>query len=233
MGGGLLAPATDAGKLESYILAATHKVRPRVCFLGTASGDDPGYLARFYETYRSLDCVPTHLPLFRRTPVDLRAILLGNDVLHVGGGNTRSMLAVWRHWGIDELLHEAWERGVVLCGSSAGAICWFEAGLTDSVDGDLTRMACLGFLAGSACPHYDSEPARRTSFQRLIATGAMPGGFAADDGAALHFVDRDLHAVVSARAQARAYRVLGRDGAAAETPLQPLLLGEFSRREVS
>ena len=192
--------------------------------MGTASGDDPTYLGRYYDAYRSLECEPSHLALFRRTPADVRGVLLASDVIHVGGGNTRSMLSVWRHWGIDAALREAWERGIILCGSSAGAICWFEEGLTDSVEGKLTRMECLGFLSGSACPHYDGERERRPSFHDLISSGKMGNGLAIDDGVALHFVDRELQGVVSAREQARAYRVDLRDGGAVETILQPFIL---------
>lgn len=205
--------------MESYVLAAARVVRPRVCFLGTASGDDPGVIAHFYERYRPLSCEPSNIPLFRRTPLHLREVLLASDVIHVGGGNTRSMLAVWRHWGVDAILREAYENGSVLCGSSAGAICWFDEGLTDSVEGELTRMACLGMLPGSACPHYDGEPERRPSYQRMIAQGLIGQGFASDDGAALHFVDGTLHAIVSARPNARAYRVTREQDRAVETAL--------------
>jgi dipeptidase E len=214
MGGGVLAPDTGNRALERYVLEATGARRPRVLFVGTASGDDLSYIARFYESYAALDCTPSHLSFFKRTPPDLRALVHGQDVVHVGGGNTRSMLAVWREWELDAILRDALERGVVLCGSSAGSICWFEEGITDSIAGDLTRMTGLGFLAGSNCPHYDGEPARRPAYQRMVAEGVIAPGYAADDGAALHFVDGALHAVVSSRPNATAYRV-ERDGDAA------------------
>ncbi|HEY0798115.1 MAG TPA: peptidase E [Candidatus Baltobacteraceae bacterium] len=220
----MLAPALGAPKLEAYILAASAAQKPRVCYLGTASGDDPSYLTRFYDTYANLHCTPSHVPLFRRTPVDLRTTLLNNDIIHVGGGNTRSMLAVWRHWNIDTILREAWESGIILCGSSAGAICWFEQGLTDSIDVDLTPMTCLGFLPGSACPHYDGEPDRRPAYQHLIATGALSNGYAADDAAALHFINRDFQAAVTARPKAHAYRVTSTNGGIEETTLETRLL---------
>jgi dipeptidase E len=202
----------------------TAKERPRVCFVPTASCDSDAYIARFYETYARLDCVATHLPFFRRTPADLRATILACDVVHVGGGNTRSMLATWRHWGFDAVLREAWERGIVLCGSSAGSICWFDEGVTDSVAGSLTRMECLGFLPGSNCPHYDGEAERRPAFQRLVADGGIGSGIACDDGAGAHYIGRELHAIVASRPAARAYRVT-RDGAAArEVVLETKLL---------
>ncbi len=219
IGGAVLVPETGNFALERYILDATGKPKPRVCFVPTASGDDPSYVARFYESYSRFDCELTHLPLFRRTPADLRALIFGCDVVHVGGGNTRSMLAVWHEWSLGAILREAWERGIVLTGSSAGAICWFEEAVTDSVAGDLMPMVGLGFLAGSACPHYDGEADRRPAYRRMVATGAIGPGVAADDGVALHFIDRDLHATVSSRPAGRAYRVEPGDGFARETPL--------------
>ena len=214
----MLAPDSGNAKLERYILEICGKASPRVCFVPTASGDDVNYVARFYETYARLGVSAGVLRFFRRTPADLREFLAGFDIVHVGGGNTRSMLAVWRHWQFDDILREAWNRGTVLCGSSAGSICWFEYGLTDSIAGALTAMPCLGFLTGSNCPHYDGEPGRRPAYERSIAAGAIANGYACDDGAAAHFVGRELHATVAARAAANVYRVERlRDGAVHRT----------------
>jgi len=130
----------------------------------------------------ALDCRATHLSLIQPPSADLGAFVFAQDVIFVGGGNTRSLLALWREWGLDAILREAYERGIVLGGVSADMICWFEFGVTDSVPGALTPLKCLGWLPGSACPHYDKEIERRPSFQRLIAEGAIPGGYAADDG---------------------------------------------------
>jgi peptidase E len=224
MGGGVLLPESGKPKLERYILDATGKARPRVCFVPAASGDDVSYVARFYETYSRLDCSLDVLRFFRRTPADLAAYLFSFDVVHVGGGNTRSMLAVWQHWGFDAVLRAAWERGIVLCGSSAGAICWFEEGVTDSVAGPLTRMSCLGFAPGSYCPHYDGEAERRPSYQRMVAGGEIAPGYACDDGVGLHLRGTELHAIVSARENARAYRVEREGDTARETPLEIRLL---------
>ncbi len=224
MGGGVLVPDTGNFKLERYILDASGAARPRVAFVPTASGDDVTYVARFYEAYARFGVEFDVLRFFRRTPPDLREFLFGFDVVHVGGGNTRSMLATWRHWGFDTVVKEAWERGILLCGSSAGSICWFEQGLTDSVAGDLTAMDCLGFLPGSNCPHYDGEADRRPFYRRLVGEGTIAPGLACDDGAGLHFLDGALHRVVSARPNARAYRLERIDGAARETPLDALVL---------
>jgi dipeptidase E len=224
-GGGVLLPDSGNLKLEKYCLSLARRAVPRVLFVGTASGDDPTYLARFYESYGQLGCRTAHLPFFRRTPLDLRAFIFDFDVVHVGGGNTRSMLAVWRDWDLVEALRDAWSQGIVLCGSSAGAICWFEEGVTDSFAGELTRMSCLGFVAGSACPHYDGEKERRPAYQRMVADASIGPGFACDDGVALHFTGRTLQAIVAARPAARAYRV-ERDGngAARESELTATLL---------
>ena len=160
------------------------------------------------------------LRFFRRTPQDLREFLFAFDIVHVGGGNTRSMLAVWRHWGFDAVLREAWERGIVLCGSSAGSICWFEQGVTDSTAGPLVPMECLGLLRGSHCPHYDGEPERRPAYQQLVAAGDIAPGIACDDGAAAHYVDAERVRCISARPAARAYAVERVGNEARETPLE-------------
>lgn len=222
--GGMLVPETGNFKLEEYILAASGVPKPRVCFVPTASGDDSIYVSRFFETYSRFNVALSVLRFFARTPADLRAYLFGFDVVHVGGGNTRSMLAVWRDWGFDTVLREAYEHGIVLCGSSAGSICWFEGGVTDSVAGDLTALDGLGFLPGSNCPHYDGEAERRPSYQRLVLEGTLGDGIACDDGAGLHFVDGKLAKVASARPDARAYRVVREADAVHETPLEVLAL---------
>ncbi|MGH7727667.1 MAG: Type 1 glutamine amidotransferase-like domain-containing protein [Vulcanimicrobiaceae bacterium] len=214
IGGGALQPELENFALERYVLDACGAARPRLLFVATASGEQPDLIARFAESYGALGAELRVLRFFRRTLADLRAEALEADAIHVGGGNTRSMLAVWREWGFDAILREAWERGVLLCGSSAGSICWFESGLTDSVAGTLGPLAALGFLTGSHCPHYDGEPERRPRYRELVGCGALPAGYACDDGAALVFENDALAEVVAAKPNARAYRV-ERDGAAA------------------
>ncbi len=224
IGGAVLAPDNGNFKLERYILDACGSARPRVLFVPTASGDDVGYVARFFESYARFGVELDVLRFFRRTPADLREFVFGFDVVHVGGGNTRSMLAVWRHWGFDAVVREAWQRGILLCGSSAGSLCWFEQGLTDSVAGDLTPMQGLGLLPGSNCPHYDGEAERRPAYRRLVGDGTLVPGFACDDGAGLHFVGETLARVVSSRPNARAYRVERAGDAGRETPLEAFAL---------
>lgn len=217
--------------LHQYVLSLARSDQPAVCFLPTASGDSEAYVNGFYAAYDSLGCHTSHLPLFKATPADVRALLLAQDVIYVGGGNTRSLLALWREWGLDQILREAWMAGVVLAGLSAGMICWFEQGVTDSVLGstgdeldNLSALTCLGFLPGSACPHYDGEVARRPVFQRLVVAGEIAAGYAADDRVGLHFVGRDLVHVVSSRPDAMAYRVERCGDSAVETPIVPTYL---------
>lgn len=217
-GGGFSMDSTTL--LDDYILGLTGKERPRVCFLPTAAGDSPCSLARFYEAFPVERCLPGHLPLFGRPRADIAEYLRQQDVIYVGGGNTANLLALWRLHGVHRALRAAWESGVILAGLSAGMICWFEAGVTDSF-GALTGMRDgLGFLPGSACPHYDGEADRRPAYRRLLEEG-FPPGYAADDGAALHFVGRDLSGCVSSRPNARAYHV-DRSG---ERPLETRYLG--------
>ncbi len=207
IGGAGLSLDPDKLALERYVLAQSGKPRPRVCYLPHATADPVERTLHFYESFATLECRMSHLNLFKPPTADLASYLLEQDVIYVGGGNTKTMLATWREWQLDTILRTAWERGIVLAGVSAGAICWFEQGLTDSIPGPFTALKCLGFLPGSLSPHFDSEAARRPTFHKLIATGAMLPGLAADDGAGLHYIDTTLQTVVTSRPQARAYAV--------------------------
>jgi peptidase E len=209
----------DNPALDLYVLHQARTARPTVTFLGTASGDADSYLVRFYDAFTGYDCRPSHLPLFKRTP-KLRDYLLRQDIIYVGGGNTKSMLAIWREWGLPALLEEAWQEGTVLAGISAGAICWFQHGLTDSWAKKLVVLECLGFLAGSCCPHYDGESERKPAYHDFLLKGAICEGVAIDDGAAIHLVEGEIHRVVASRPQARAYRVRVREGSVQEEPLE-------------
>ena len=225
IGGGGLAVAPDGLLLEQYILAQSGKARPAVCFLPNASADPGEYSLRFYAALSQLDCRLSHLSLFAPPSADLASFLLEKDVIYVGGGNTKSMLALWREWGLVEILRHAYERGIILCGVSAGAICWFEQGLTDSIPGPYTVLPCAGFLRGSCSPHYDGEAQRRPQFHELLLQGAIQPGHAVEDGAALHFVDGELHAVVTSRPTAKAYYVEKQDQGVSERALGTQYLG--------
>ncbi len=226
MGGGGFSMEPDNLALDRYVLGLSPRSEPRVCFLPTASGDSPDYVERFTAAFATLPCVPTHLSLFVPPTADLHSFLLDQDVVYVGGGNTRNLLVLWREWGLDHILREARERGAVLAGISAGAICWFEEGVSDSVvPGQLAPLRALGFLPGSHCPHYDGEPERRPAYHRLVEEGRLGPGYAADDGAALHFVGSQLVRVVASRPHARAYRVERRGDSVEERPLPTVYLG--------
>jgi peptidase E len=225
MGGMALPPELDNLLLVEYFLAQIRRRNPKVLYVGTATGDSDAGKLRFYAGFSRFDCRPSHLPFFARTPGDLESLVLEQDAIFVGGGNTRSMLAVWRDWGLDRYLRIAWEHGVVLGGGSAGSICWFEYGVTDSVTGPLTPLPCLGFLPGSNCPHYDSERERRPTFRKLVASGRMPDGVAADDGVALHYIDGRLARAVSSRPRAKGHRVTRSGKRAVERRLPTRYLG--------
>jgi len=204
-------------ELTRFVLALARG--RRACFLPTPSGDDAAHIVAFYDLYLAEGARATHLELFHRTVEDLRAFLLAQDVIYVSGGNTANALAIWRVHGVDAILREAHEAGIVLCGSSAGCICWFEASITDSFGLELAPLRDgLGLLRGSACPHYDSEERRRPVYTRAVADG-LPAGLALEDGVAAHYVDGELHEIVTVRDGAHAYRV-ERDGASVvERPL--------------
>jgi dipeptidase E len=210
----------DNRLLDDFILGLASPERPRVCFLPTAQGDSAEYVVAFYAALRER-AEPSHLELFGRPRKDIHGFLLAHDVVYVGGGNTANMLAIWRVHGVDSILREAWERGVVLAGISAGSICWFEAGVTDSFGDELAPLPCLGFLPGSNCPHYDSEPQRRPTYRRLVDSGELAPGLAADDGVGLHFVGKELAEAVGSRRDAGAFRV----EPGVETPIPVRYLG--------
>jgi dipeptidase E len=230
MGGGGFAMEPENLLLDQYVLSLSrNRVKPRVCFLPTASGDSENYIERFYTSFGKLDAVPSHLPLFGLTVRDIRAFLLEQDVIHVGGGNTLNMLLIWRQRSIDKILREAAENGTILCGVSAGSICWFDSGVTDSLAAqELLPMKCLGWLPGSNCPHYDSEAGRRPAYHNLIINGPLPCGYAADDGVGLHFVGTQLAQIVSSRVHARAYAVRLSGFEVIETESLPRYLGHQS-----
>jgi dipeptidase E len=204
LGGGGFSGGGDA--LDEFVLGLAAAARPRICFLPTAAADSPVYVVRFYEAFRER-AEPSHLELFGLPRPDIRDFLLAQDIVYVGGGNTANMLAIWRVHGVDAILREAWERGIVLAGISAGSICWFEAGVTDSFGEELAPLSCLGFLPGSNCPHYDSEPRRRPTYRRLVDARELPPGLAAEDGVGLHFVGTELAEAVAGRPEARAFRL--------------------------
>ncbi|MDE4086817.1 peptidase E [Planococcus maritimus] len=222
LGGGGFSMEPDNPLIDLYILEQSPKETPKICFIPTASGDADGYIARFYDFFEQQNCEPTHLSLFKPPTQELEEFVLSQDILYVGGGNTKNLLALWREWDLDRIIEKAWNQGIVLAGISAGSICWFEQGVTDSYGDELHPLACLGFLPGSNCPHYDGETHRRPTFQRLLKEGQIKPGLAADDGVALHFIGPDLNSAVSSRPDAKAYRV----GKGYEHELETRFLGK-------
>lgn len=225
IGGASLGPSSTDWLLHQFMLDLSGRDRPRICFVGTASGENAEYIAAFYATF-ARHAEPTHLDLFGRRVDDVEAFLLDQDVIYVGGGNTANMLAIWRVHGVDKALKKAWEAGVILAGSSAGANCWFDASLTDSFGLNLDPLKDgLKFLPGSFCPHYDSESLRRPRYEEVVGSGGLPGGYAADDGVGVLFNGHDLEAVVASLPGQHAYRVERRKGnAVEETQLRARLL---------
>lgn len=223
MGGGGFSMEPENPLLDDFLLSLAPAGRtPRVCFLPTASGDSAGYVERFELAFPAGRADTSVLSLFRRDRADLRSLVLEQDVLYVGGGNTANLLALWRLHGLDEILLEALEAGVVLAGLSAGMNCWFESSVTDSFGADQLQPLTdgLGMLTGSACPHYDGEAHRRPTYRSLVGSGRLPSGFAADDGCGLLFRDGALVDVVASRVGAGAYRVERVGEQAVETALE-------------
>jgi dipeptidase E len=208
--------------LAWFLCELTGRERPRLLYIGTAMAEHPWGALRIYDRFGKLAEV-SRLEFFPWPPEDLRSVVLDQDVIFVGGGNTANMLAIWQVYGVDGLLREALDAGVVMTGSSAGGICWFERGVTDSFGPQLEPMDCLGFLPGSFCPHYDDEELRRPRYHELLKDG-FPEGFAADAGVGLHFVDGELQGVVGCDEGTKAYRVEARDGEVVETPIEARIL---------
>src|SRR5215472_16721208 len=229
IGGGMLMPRETIPLHIQLAIELSGRQRPRLCVLNQAVGDDPGTNLRFYDRLADSKAEVRHLSLFPMPNVaDPEDFLLSQDIIFVGGGSVANMVAVWRVHGVHEILRKAWHAGVVLAGSSAGGICWFEGGTTDSFGAKLRAYTDgLGMLSGSFCPHYNSEGERRPLFRRLVADGTLPGGLACDDGVGAHYVDDSLAEVTADRPGGAAYEVLA-DGAggATETKLPVRFLGD-------
>jgi dipeptidase E len=231
MGGGGFSMEPDNPLLDDFVLRLSRRQPARVCFLPTASADAATYIVRFYRAFVGR-CIPTDLTLWNppslpRRPArtsDLAAFIAEQDVIYVGGGDTANLLVLWRCHGLDVLLRRVWSEGAVLAGVSAGMLCWFNGGVTDSFGGLEPLKDGLGLIDATACPHYDGEKERRPTYHRLIAEGMRPG-YAADDGAALHFRGPNFVEAVSSRPEACAYRVELIGSRVAETPLPVRFLG--------
>lgn len=207
MGGGGFSAEDGNPLLDRYILNQSEQLRPKICFLATASGDDEAYIQKFYDFFNQEECEPTHLSLLKPEVTDYEAFLLSQDIIYVGGGNTRNMLALWKEWELDKILEKAWNDDIILAGLSAGAICWFNEGLSDSTPGGMSTVKGLDFLPGSLCPHYNGDPKWKENYLDFIQEKHILTGFALDDGAAIHFVGSDIHVAIASRPEAAAYRI--------------------------
>lgn len=227
-GGGGFSMEAGNPLLDDYVLelARRRRERPRVCFVPTASGDADHYIVRFYRAFSGSDCDPSHVSLFRRdrSGVDLLDHLLGQDLIYVGGGSVVSLLGAWRAHGVDRILAEAWRRGVILCGLSAGSLCWYSQGVT-CFHGEVRQVRGLGLLPWSNCVHYGTAQGPREAYHSLLRRGMCPG-YAVEDGAALHFRGPKLIAAVASRPGARAWCVGDGGERIVDTALPTRYLGE-------
>jgi dipeptidase E len=207
-----------------YMASLTGKKRPRLCYLPTANADRPDGIITWFRSCAALEVVPFVQESFiasTRQKQSWDEVLLSMDGIVASGGNTLNQQAIWKAQGIDGVLRQAWDRGIVLGGASAGSLCWFEEGTTDSRPKELTIVKCLGFLKGSHSPHYDREPERRPLYQKLIASGELKPGYACDNDAGIYFEDNEVKRVVSTRADAKVYYVSASGGRAVEKVMEP------------
>ncbi len=207
LGGGGFSMEPENPLLDNYILKQSLAKMPKICFLATASGDSQNYIQRFYNCYDNKKCIPSHLALFNAHTHKIEEFILEQDIIFVGGGNTRNMLILWQAWGLDKILTKAYQKGIILSGISAGSICWFEQGLTDSIPNQLSSLDGLGLLKGSNCPHFDGEAERQDAYKEKIKNNIMKSGIACDDGVALHYINEKLERIVASSKGKFAYKI--------------------------
>lgn len=226
IGGKFFPDVWDKPVLPLHLLSLAGKPEPRICFLGTATGDSPDRIEEFYREMGKFPCRVRHLNMFKPHTADFVNFLAEQDIIYVGGGATRNLMTIWRDWKLDAALRNAWEHGVVLSGVSAGSICWFQSCITDSLPEKLLPLKCLGFLKGSACTHYEERPDRPTVFRSLIASGEIDSpGIATDNNVAIHYVDDQLVDVVTAKKGRKAYKVERVGNSYRETPIEARYIG--------
>jgi dipeptidase E len=210
-----------------YMAELTGKARPRICYLPTASADSDSSILGFYQSCAPLDVEPFVQKMYIESlsqTQDFDEVLLSMDAIVVSGGNTLNQQAIWKAQGVDVILREAWDRGIVLGGASAGSLCWFEEGTTDSRPKALSIVQCMGFLEGSHSPHYDAEAGRRPLYHQLIGSGALKPGYACDNDAGIYFEEGRPVRFVATRPEARVYHVTLENGTVMERELVPELI---------
>ena len=210
IGGGGFGREIKDLKIEQYIIDQCSNKNPSICFIPTATGDDDDYIKNFYKAFDSLDCKTSHIDLFKRT-IKLESHIEKQDIIFVGGGNTKSMLAVWREWDLDNILLKAYQKGTIMSGVSAGAICWFEFGITDSWKDHQAILPCLGFVDGNCCPHYDEEPERIPFVKEILENKIIDECYAVEGFSALHLVNDEPKFIVSFKNKNDSYKVFYKD----------------------
>tara|TARA_B100001142_G_scaffold289563_1_gene306448 strand:+ start:457 stop:1221 length:765 start_codon:yes stop_codon:yes gene_type:complete len=224
LGGGGVGTDNLNTALDKYKLQASGKTKPKIAFIPTAVGDSAFAIERFYRAFNNNIAEPSHLPLFNRDERNLENYLLDQDIIEVSGGNTLNMLSIWENHGIDKILEKAWDQGIILTGASAGMICWFESSVTDSY-GPLKELKTgLGFLKGSACPHFDGEIHRRPIYENLIKSKTLPPGIALDDYVAAHYINEKLHKLVTPKKGSKGYLLDLEDNKINEKVIDPHIL---------
>ena len=206
IGGGGFGRNSSSNLIEKYILNLSQKTNPKICFLPTATGDNDSYIVRFYSVFNRLNCKPSHIEFFKRTS-NIKKNIMDQDVVFVGGGNTKSMLAIWNDWGMSDLLNDAYNEGVIMSGVSAGAICWFTNGITDSWDNELRILPCLDFIKGTCCPHYDEEASRIPFVKKILLEQKVTNCISIEGGSAIHFIDGKPFKNVSFKNNKNTYNV--------------------------
>ena len=221
IGGGGFGRTPDNPIIEKYILDQSQSSKPNICFFPTASAESKEYIDNYYKAFSQLDCNPTHISLFSRTP-DVKSEIEKSDIIYVGGGNTKSMLAVFEEWDINNFLLKAYNDGKILAGVSAGAICWFNQGITDSWANELKVLDCLDIIPGCCCPHYDGEKDRKPSVMEFIKSDKIQSCIAIEDGAAVHYKNGELLNAISFYKGANVFNISKENGNIHEIPMDSI-----------
>ena len=221
IGGGGFGRNPNEPIIENYILNLSNSQKPNITFFPTASAENSDYIVNFYTAFSSLNCNAKHISLFKNTP-NLESIIRDSDIIYIGGGNTKSMLAVFKEWGLDKLLLKAYKDGKILAGVSAGAICWFDQGITDSWEDGLRVLDCMRILKGVCCPHYDGEVDRKPSVEKFLKSNEIDACFCIEDGAAIHYQNNRFKTAVAFYQNKNAYEVKLNRGSIKETPLKKI-----------
>jgi len=223
IGGGGFGRNNSSYLIEKYILNISEKIYPKICFLPTATGDNDSYIVRFYSVFSKFNCKPSHIEFFKRTS-NIKDHIMDQDVVFVGGGNTKSMLSIWNDWGMSNLLNDAYKEGVIMSGVSAGAICWFTSGITDSWENELRILPCLDFISGTCCPHYDEEPSRIPYVKKILLEKKVSNCISIEGGSAMHFIDGKPFKNVSFKNNKNTYNVFLDNNDVVEKPFEKIQL---------